>query len=125
MPASLDRASRLDSGVTRHDSAAAAGGQGAERPDSPAPYLRPGLGHLVDPLFNLADLGEGLGSLHLLCLVGQVRVHRACSLRSEEHTSELQSHLNIVCRLLLEKKKKKHTDPNNNKKTKKYKNKKT
>src|SRR5260370_25716557 len=27
-----------------------------------------------------------------------------CS-RSEEHTSELQSHLNLVCRLLLEKKK--------------------
>src|SRR5260370_15151934 len=27
------------------------------------------------------------------------------SSRSEEHTSELQSHLNIVCRLLLEKKK--------------------
>src|SRR5260370_30653514 len=26
--------------------------------------------------------------------------------RSEEHTSELQSHLNLVCRLLLEKKKK-------------------
>src|SRR4051812_5292928 len=29
--------------------------------------------------------------------------------RSEEHTSELQSHVNIVCRLLLEKKKKKKT----------------
>src|SRR5207237_5008197 len=29
--------------------------------------------------------------------------------RSEEHTSELQSHLNLVCRLLLEKKKKKTT----------------
>src|SRR5260370_25441413 len=28
------------------------------------------------------------------------------SVRSEEHTSELQSHLNLVCRLLLEKKKK-------------------
>src|SRR5690242_21422036 len=28
----------------------------------------------------------------------------ACS-RSEEHTSELQSHVNLVCRLLLEKKK--------------------
>src|SRR4029077_11830525 len=28
-----------------------------------------------------------------------------CSARSEEHTSELQSHLNLVCRLLLEKKK--------------------
>src|SRR5690242_20945124 len=27
------------------------------------------------------------------------------ALRSEEHTSELQSHVNIVCRLLLEKKK--------------------
>src|SRR3989454_6270834 len=29
--------------------------------------------------------------------------------RSEEHTSELQSPCNLVCRLLLEKKKKKHT----------------
>src|SRR5260370_23604951 len=29
--------------------------------------------------------------------------------RSEEHTSELQSHLNLVCRLLLEKKKNKRT----------------
>src|SRR5260370_40193177 len=32
----------------------------------------------------------------------QARRHRR---RSEEHTSELQSHLNLVCRLLLEKKK--------------------
>src|SRR2546422_4301672 len=31
----------------------------------------------------------------------------ACT-RSEEHTSELQSRLHLVCRLLLEKKKKKH-----------------
>src|SRR5260370_31228923 len=30
---------------------------------------------------------------------------RMLSSRSEEHTSELQSHLNLVCRLLLEKKK--------------------
>src|SRR5437667_3440340 len=29
--------------------------------------------------------------------------------RSEEHTSELQSHHDLVCRLLLEKKKKKYT----------------
>src|SRR4051812_49660908 len=29
----------------------------------------------------------------------------ASSSRSEEHTSELQSHVNLVCRLLLEKKK--------------------
>src|SRR2546426_2491308 len=35
-------------------------------------------------------------------------VRGACpSLRSEEHTSELQSPCNLVCRLLLEKKKKK------------------
>src|SRR5260370_28058377 len=31
--------------------------------------------------------------------------------RSEEHTSELQSHLNLVCRLLLEKKKINHVFP--------------
>src|SRR5260370_21561400 len=30
---------------------------------------------------------------------------KICMFRSEEHTSELQSHLNLVCRLLLEKKK--------------------
>src|SRR5260370_28562987 len=32
--------------------------------------------------------------------------HHTITPRSEEHTSELQSHLNLVCRLLLEKKKK-------------------
>src|SRR2546430_13161189 len=31
--------------------------------------------------------------------------------RSEEHTSELQSQSNLVCRLLLEKKKKEHANP--------------
>src|SRR5690606_39882899 len=31
------------------------------------------------------------------------------TMRSEEHTSELQSRENLVCRLLLEKKKKQHT----------------
>src|SRR5260370_3622256 len=34
---------------------------------------------------------------------------RAAPCRSEEHTSELQSHLNLVCRLLLEKKKNNYT----------------
>src|SRR5260370_23404820 len=33
--------------------------------------------------------------------------------RSEEHTSELQSHLNLVCRLLLEKKKKRNENKKN------------
>src|SRR5260221_7748064 len=43
------------------------------------------------------------GMKKLLTLVGEqaVDVHR-----SEEHTSELQSHSDLVCRLLLEKKKK-------------------
>src|SRR2546427_3494729 len=36
----------------------------------------------------------------------QARGHAATSPRSEEHTSELQSQSNLVCRLLLEKKKK-------------------
>src|SRR5690242_20812048 len=34
-------------------------------------------------------------------------MHQRAHSRSEEHTSELQSHVNLVCRLLLEKKKKK------------------
>src|SRR6266446_10014704 len=38
------------------------------------------------------------------------RVHEARRARSEEHTSELQSPCNLVCRLLLEKKKKKKKD---------------
>src|SRR5260370_20375138 len=44
------------------------------------------------------------------CLASEKRLvpaHKlATRVRSEEHTSELQSHLNLVCRLLLEKKKK-------------------
>ena len=38
--------------------------------------------------------------------------------RSEEHTSELQSRLHLVCRLLLEKKKKHKTQKKKNKKKK-------
>src|SRR5688572_32457720 len=44
---------------------------------------------------------------------------RACgtSRRSEEHTSELQSQSNLVCRLLLEKKKNKHTQKRTHRRT--------
>src|SRR5476649_3104087 len=50
--------------------------------------------------------------------------------RSEEHTSELQSHSDLVCRLLLEKKKKKEkqhkkTTKKKKKNQKKYKNNRT
>src|SRR5437868_8344032 len=39
------------------------------------------------------------------------QLFRPAQLRSEEHTSELQSRFDLVCRLLLEKKKKKRTNP--------------
>src|SRR5437773_5544100 len=45
--------------------------------------------------------------------------YRKLGPRSEEHTSELQSHHDLVCRLLLEKKKKKKTTKQNKKKHKK------
>src|SRR5690242_21086026 len=41
--------------------------------------------------------------------LGSARGSVSVRMRSEEHTSELQSHVNLVCRLLLEKKKKKRT----------------
>src|SRR5438034_8734496 len=49
--------------------------------------------------------GNHLPALRALEL-GQFLFHRLKP-RSEEHTSELQSHSDLVCRLLLEKKKKK------------------
>src|SRR5260370_16146219 len=55
----------------------------------PAPVAPPR--HLEMP-----DLGRDVG------LAGDADIPAE---RSEEHTSELQSHLNLVCRLLLEKKK--------------------
>ena len=45
-------------------------------------------------------------------------------IRSEEHTSELQSHSELVCRLLLEKKKKRKKEKKKKKKKKKTKKKK-
>src|SRR3712207_8186091 len=41
--------------------------------------------------------------------LGRLRLARLASVRSEEHTSELQSRQYLVCRLLLEKKKKINT----------------
>src|SRR5690606_40981704 len=42
------------------------------------------------------------------CLLHSAEPRPPAPCRSEEHTSELQSRENLVCRLLLEKKKKKH-----------------
>src|SRR2546429_4364460 len=44
-------------------------------------------------------------ALHVLARGGQAKACAAHIGRSEEHTSELQSRLHLVCRLLLEKKK--------------------
>src|SRR2546422_6705911 len=51
------------------------------------------------------SLGLEFGRMPGLALTAAASV--ATLLRSEEHTSELQSRLHLVCRLLLEKKKKK------------------
>src|SRR2546422_7460648 len=74
-------------------------------------------------LFRSLSLGLGRGDLHHAPVAQDVLVdlgldpvdrerhepHAALrpGARSEEHTSELQSRLHLVCRLLLEKKKKK------------------
>src|SRR5207237_1478284 len=65
--------------------------------DAPDPSSRQGLRDRA--MLHLAYAG----GLRVSELVGL----RMADTRSEEHTSELQSHLNLVCRLLLEKKKKK------------------
>src|SRR5690242_21055293 len=45
------------------------------------------------------------GARDLVALEEELRrLEQAMAERSEEHTSELQSHVNLVCRLLLEKK---------------------
>src|SRR5437763_13111910 len=61
---------------------------------------------------SLGPLGEGGGGLLEALVLQQLadqlaaRVFLRLGLRSEEHTSELQSPMYLVCRLLLEKKKK-------------------
>src|SRR5690606_41266234 len=50
-----------------------------------------------------ADRGRVLGDALVEALVGHVHEREQLALRSEEHTSELQSRENLVCRLLLEK----------------------
>src|SRR4051812_31295587 len=55
-----------------------------------------------EALARVVEVASGYSNLEIDLRTGR-RGHRS---RSEEHTSELQSHVNLVCRLLLEKKKK-------------------
>src|SRR5260370_1638423 len=57
----------------------------------------------LEYLFNSLRNGEESGEQFRIASAFLAIAQR---IRSEEHTSELQSHLNLVCRLLLEKKKK-------------------
>src|SRR5260370_11815898 len=58
-------------------------------------------------LFPYTTLFRSRGTRRAHRTRGAARLRRGQrrAARSEEHTSELQSHLNLVCRLLLEKKK--------------------
>src|SRR5260370_6289358 len=68
----------------------------------PRNYLAPKIASLA--ALATRNLTTLLAAIWMVSPVAGLRPTRA--LRSEEHTSELQSHLNLVCRLLLEKKKK-------------------
>src|SRR2546422_3691542 len=56
---------------------------------------------------NVPHIRDVETMLELLAHLGAAVATAPNSVRSEEHTSELQSRLHLVCRLLLEKKKKK------------------
>src|SRR5687768_17836269 len=62
-------------------------------------------GELYDSRFNSRMSGEGLYAQTIERLF-DTAARKVGMRRSEEHTSELQSRLHLVCRLLLEKKKK-------------------
>src|SRR2546422_5872671 len=56
---------------------------------------------------RLSPIGSMLGIVADVAEIGgSLASYKMGDLRSEEHTSELQSRLHLVCRLLLEKKKK-------------------
>src|SRR2546426_8585680 len=62
------------------------------------------LGLLYDILQSIADSGLNITQARIETQGDLAQCSNRC-LRSEEHTSELQSPCNLVCRLLLEKKK--------------------
>src|SRR5438034_8504869 len=66
-----------------------------------------GRGHCDDRCFNGQRSRRSFRGAHLTRLRRPLPAADGDGKRSEEHTSELQSHSDLVCRLLLEKKKRK------------------
>src|SRR2546430_12002144 len=56
--------------------------------------------------FDLVSSEQRFAEIVLRFVIARVEPNGRAIVRSEEHTSELQSQSNLVCRLLLEKKKK-------------------
>src|SRR2546430_4227350 len=76
--------------------------------------------HDALPISIIFDIGRVLIRVNVAHAAGGLaeglsqspeEIWSALEKRSEEHTSELQSQSNLVCRLLLEKKKTKHSSP--------------
>src|SRR6266571_9442104 len=57
-------------------------------------------------LYNVFEAARRAGTKRIVMATSNHAVGFYPRARTEEHTSELQSHVNLVCRLLLEKKKK-------------------
>src|SRR2546427_5553006 len=62
-------------------------------------------------LFRSTSTSSAAGATEMIATIERVIATRPKVRRSEEHTSELQSQSNLVCRLLLEKKKPRRRDP--------------
>src|SRR2546426_6604034 len=69
------------------------------------------IGRVAFAFLLLSSITFGTAAGLLFVYASDLPEIRALEDRSEEHTSELQSPCNLVCRLLLEKKKKSHRVP--------------
>src|SRR5690606_42164542 len=67
--------------------------------------IEPENGALTKVLKEIDEWKNGESEEHSVAIYGDKGSGKSTILRSEEHTSELQSRENLVCRLLLEKKK--------------------